>query len=41
MSFQRFYGLGDELAASRLTRIPEAMYRSPDIDRVHGVVPPR
>ncbi len=39
MSFQRFYGLGNELTASRLARIPEAMYRSPDIDRAR-VVPP-
>ena len=39
MSFQRFYGLGDELAASRLARIPEAMYRSPDIDRAHVASP--
>lgn len=36
MSFQRFYGLGDELAESRLARIPEAMYRSPDIDRAQA-----
>lgn len=33
MSFQRFYGLGPELTESRLARIPEAMYRTPDIDR--------
>jgi hypothetical protein len=33
MSFQRFYGLGPELSESRLAGIPEAMYRTPDIDR--------
>jgi flavin reductase (DIM6/NTAB) family NADH-FMN oxidoreductase RutF len=33
MSFQRFYGLGPELSSSRLAGIPEAMYRTPDIDR--------
>lgn len=35
MSFQRFYGLGPELSESRLAGIPEAMYRSPDIDRAN------
>lgn len=33
MSFQQFYGLGPQLQASTLAKIPEAMYRSPDIDR--------
>lgn len=34
MSFQKFYGLAPgELHASVLARIPEAMYRSPDVDR--------
>ncbi|HLL28857.1 MAG TPA: flavin reductase family protein [Xanthobacteraceae bacterium] len=33
MSFQRFYGLGPELHESNLVRIPEKMYRSPDVDR--------
>lgn len=34
MSFQKFYGLAPgELHASALAQIPEAMYRSPDIDR--------
>ncbi|MDR3622808.1 MAG: flavin reductase family protein [Paludisphaera borealis] len=37
MSFQRFYGLGPELFASRLAGIPEEMYRTPDIDRAHFV----
>lgn len=34
MSFQKFYGLEAEQAhASSLSRIPEAMYRSPEVDR--------
>ena len=34
MSFQKFYGLqAQQLHASRLASIPEAMYRSPDVDR--------
>jgi hypothetical protein len=33
MSFCRFYGLGQELVESRLARIPEGQYRSPDVDR--------
>ncbi len=34
MSFQKFYGLGEgELHDSKLGRIPEKMYRSPDVDR--------
>ncbi|MDB5348648.1 MAG: oxidoreductase RutF, flavin reductase family [Schlesneria sp.] len=36
MSFQRYYGLGDELTTSRLATIPEAQYRSPDIDRAES-----
>jgi flavin reductase (DIM6/NTAB) family NADH-FMN oxidoreductase RutF len=33
MSFQKFYGLGDgELHNSKLGRIPEKMYRTPDVD---------
>lgn len=33
MSFQKFYGLAPEQAhASRLSDIPEALYRSPDVD---------
>jgi len=35
MSFQRFYGLGPQLHDSTLATIPEAMYRSPDVDRAH------
>jgi flavin reductase (DIM6/NTAB) family NADH-FMN oxidoreductase RutF len=33
MSCCRFYGLGQELVESRLARIPESQYRSPDVDR--------
>jgi flavin reductase (DIM6/NTAB) family NADH-FMN oxidoreductase RutF len=34
MSFQKFYGLGsNQVHASALSSIPEAMYRSPDVDR--------
>jgi flavin reductase (DIM6/NTAB) family NADH-FMN oxidoreductase RutF len=33
MSFCRFYGLGEELVESKLARIPEGQYRSPDVDR--------
>jgi len=34
MSFQKFYGLAPEqLHASALARIPEKLYRSPDVDR--------
>jgi flavin reductase (DIM6/NTAB) family NADH-FMN oxidoreductase RutF len=33
MSFQRFYGLGEEAHESTLAKIPEEMYRMPDIAR--------
>ena len=33
MSFQRFYGLGEELHESTLAKIPEEIYRMPDIAR--------
>lgn len=34
MSFQKFYGLApQQLHDSALSRIPEALYRSPDVDR--------
>ncbi|WP_395700431.1 flavin reductase family protein [Aquabacterium sp.] len=37
MSFQKFYGLAPaQLQASRLASIPEAMYRSPDVDRARA-----
>lgn len=34
MSFQQFYGLGEQVHTSALAEIPENLYRSPDIDRV-------
>lgn len=33
MSFQQFYGLGSQVYDSTLATIPEALYRSPDVDR--------
>lgn len=33
MSFQRFYGLGEELHSSTLAKISEELYRMPDIAR--------
>jgi flavin reductase (DIM6/NTAB) family NADH-FMN oxidoreductase RutF len=33
MSFCRYYGLGPEIAHSKLAEIPEEQYRSPDVDR--------
>ena len=33
MSFQKFYGLGPQVHPSTLARIPERMYRGPDIER--------
>jgi hypothetical protein len=33
MSFQRFYGLGEEVHESTLANIPEDIYRMPDIAR--------
>jgi flavin reductase (DIM6/NTAB) family NADH-FMN oxidoreductase RutF len=33
MSFQKFYGLGTQIHPSMLATIPEAVYRSPDVDR--------
>jgi flavin reductase (DIM6/NTAB) family NADH-FMN oxidoreductase RutF len=39
MSFQKFYGLGGgEIHTSTLAEIPEAMYRSPDVNRAQTVV---
>ena len=37
MSFQKFYGLGAELHASKLAEIPESMYRSPDMSRARSI----
>jgi flavin reductase (DIM6/NTAB) family NADH-FMN oxidoreductase RutF len=36
MSFQQFYGLGPRLHDSTLGRIPEQLYRSPDVDRARA-----
>jgi flavin reductase (DIM6/NTAB) family NADH-FMN oxidoreductase RutF len=36
MSFQRFYGLGDQVRPSTLASIPEAVYRSPDVDKARA-----
>ncbi|MGW8379444.1 flavin reductase family protein [Streptomyces sp. ODS28] len=33
MSFQRLYGLGPQVHPSTLARIPECLYRGPDIER--------
>jgi flavin reductase (DIM6/NTAB) family NADH-FMN oxidoreductase RutF len=33
MTFQRYYGVGDEVHESTLGRIPEELYRMPDIAR--------
>jgi len=32
MSFQKFYGLGEQIHPSALASIPESVYRSPDVD---------
>jgi flavin reductase (DIM6/NTAB) family NADH-FMN oxidoreductase RutF len=39
LSFQEFYGLGPKAHPSRLGTIPEALYRSPDVDRARAVEP--
>lgn len=36
MSFQKFYGLGDQVRQSTLATIPEAVYRSPDVDKAQA-----
>jgi flavin reductase (DIM6/NTAB) family NADH-FMN oxidoreductase RutF len=42
MSFQKLYGLGPQVHPSTLARIPERMYRGPDIERARRtpVFPP-
>lgn len=37
MSFQKLYGLGPQVHPSTLARIPERLYRSPDVDRARAV----
>jgi flavin reductase (DIM6/NTAB) family NADH-FMN oxidoreductase RutF len=39
MSFQRLYGLGPQVHPSTLARIPERMYRGPDIERARQAPP--
>jgi flavin reductase (DIM6/NTAB) family NADH-FMN oxidoreductase RutF len=40
MSFQRFYGLTpSQVHESTLGQVPEALYRSPDVDRARSVEP--
>lgn len=41
MSFQQFYGLGPQVHDSTLARIPESLYRGPDIERAReaGLMP--
>lgn len=41
MSFQEFYGLGPKLQDSTLAKIPEALYRSPDLERARNAALPR
>lgn len=38
MSFQKFYGLGAQLHPSTLATIPEAAYRTPDVERAQTAV---
>ena len=40
MSFQKFYGLGNQLHYSKLSEIPEYLYHRPDIDRSRKFVNP-
>jgi flavin reductase (DIM6/NTAB) family NADH-FMN oxidoreductase RutF len=37
MSFQRLYGLGPQVHESTLARIPERLYRGPDIERARAM----
>jgi len=37
MSFQQFYGIGDRVHPSTLSKIPERMYRGPDIDKARAM----
>ncbi len=38
MSFQQFYGLGEQLHSSTLAEIPEHLYNSPDRERAMAVI---
>jgi len=33
MSFQKFYGLGDQIGTSALATVPERLYRTPDTEQ--------
>lgn len=37
MSFQKFYGLGEQVHTSTLSSISEDLYRSPDVDRAKNI----
>ena len=39
MSFQHFYGLGPQVHDSTLAKIPESLYRGPDIERARNIAP--
>jgi flavin reductase (DIM6/NTAB) family NADH-FMN oxidoreductase RutF len=39
MSFQKLYGLGPQVHPSTLARVPERLYRGPDIDRARAESP--
>ena len=41
MSFQKFYGLGNELHHSALSEIPEELYKTPDMEKAKRVQPRR
>jgi len=41
MSFQKFYGLGDQVLESKLAEIPESLYHSPDMDKARQASLPR
>ena len=38
MNFQKFYGLGDQVLASKLADIPETLYHSPDMDKARQIL---
>ena len=36
MSFQKFYGFGKEINYSKLSNIPEALYKTADIEKIRN-----
>lgn len=38
MSFQRFYGLGNEVHYSTLAEIPEVLYKTPDVEKARNPI---